>query len=167
MQLLVIRHAPAGDKVDFAQSGRADGERPLTEEGRRKMRDAAKGLARLVERLDVLASSPLLRALQTAEIVAATYDSAAIEKVAALVPGSAPADLVPWLAAQTADATVAVVGHEPHLSGLVSWLLTGATRPVVELGKGAACLLELERPAARHGILLWLAQPRALRRLGR
>jgi phosphohistidine phosphatase SixA len=62
---------------------------------------------------------------------------------------------------------VAVVGHEPDLSGLVSWLLAGAARPLVALGKGAACLLELEKPAARTATLLWLLPPRGLRRLGR
>ncbi len=167
MQLLVVRHAPAGDKIVFAQSGRPDDERPLTDEGRRKMRDGATGLRRLIERLDAIATSPLQRALETAEILAEAFDSSTLETVEALSPGSPPSELMPWLERQPAASSVAVVGHEPHLSGLVSWLLCGSTRAVVELGKGAACLLDLDKPAARQARLLWLAPPRVLRRLRR
>jgi hypothetical protein len=53
------------------------------------------------------------------------------------------------------------------LSQLVSWLLAGSTRALLEMSKGGACLLELERPAARGGTLRWLAESRTLRRLGR
>ncbi len=167
MKLLVVRHAPAGDKIEFASGGRPDAERPLTDEGRRKMRAAAAGLRRLVERLDAIASSPLERAAQTAEILASAYDSAAVETVEALAPGSPPSALVPWLERQGSSSTVAVVGHEPHLSHLVSWLLAGSTRALLEMSKGGACLLELERAAARGATLRWLVESRTLRRLGR
>jgi phosphohistidine phosphatase len=167
MQLLVVRHAPAGDKIEFAASGRPDDERPLTDEGIRKMRAAASGLGRLVERLDVIASSPLRRARQTADILVAAYDTAPLEIVDSLAPGSAPAALVPWLERQMTARVVAVVGHEPHLGGLVSWLVSGSTRSWLELGKGGACLLELERAAARGASLRWLVEARTLRRLRR
>jgi len=167
MQLLVVRHAPAGDKIEFAASGRPDDDRPLTDEGIRKMRAAASGLGRLVERLDVIASSPLRRARETADILVAAYDAAPLEIVDSLAPGSAPAALVPWLERQLAASAVAVVGHEPHLSGLVSWLVSGTTRAWLELGKGGACLLEIERAAARGATLRWLVEARTLRRLRR
>ena len=166
MQLLVVRHAPAGDKIEFAQSGKPDAERPLTEDGVRKMRAVASGLGRLVERLDVIASSSLKRALQTAEILAAAYESP-VEALEALAPGSPPAALMPWLERQAAAATLAVVGHEPHLSGLVSWLVSGSAKPWLELSKGGACLLEVEHAAARGATLLWLIDARTLRRLRR
>ncbi|HEX4469200.1 MAG TPA: phosphoglycerate mutase family protein, partial [Gemmatimonadaceae bacterium] len=70
MDLLVIRHAIAEDKERFAASGRNDDLRPLTEEGRSKMRRAAQGLRTVVGRIAHLASSPLVRARETAEIVA-------------------------------------------------------------------------------------------------
>jgi phosphohistidine phosphatase len=167
MQLLVVRHAPAGDKVEFAASGRPDGERPLTDEGVRKMRAVASGLGRLVDRLDLVATSPLRRARETAEILLAAYDSPPLETVEALAPGSPPAALMPWLEHQASSATVAVVGHEPHLSGLVSWLVAGSARPWLELSKGGACLLDVERPAARGAVLRWLIEARILRRLRR
>ncbi|MGH7674557.1 MAG: SixA phosphatase family protein, partial [Gemmatimonadales bacterium] len=73
MQLLIVRHAIAQDRDEHATSGQDDSLRSLTREGRVKMRQAAKGLHRLVKTLDVLATSPLARAAQTAEILGAEY----------------------------------------------------------------------------------------------
>ena len=73
MQLLVIRHAIAEEQEDFARSGRDDSERPLTDEGRDKMRRGIAGLRRMVSRIDLLASSQYTRARQTAELVAEGY----------------------------------------------------------------------------------------------
>jgi phosphohistidine phosphatase len=66
----VIRHAPAADRAEFAKTGKDDSERPLTDDGKTKMRRAARGLRSLVPKLDLLASSPYVRAHETAEIVA-------------------------------------------------------------------------------------------------
>ena len=71
--LLVIRHGHAGDAEEFASTGRSDDERPLSEKGVRDMPRVAKGLASLIERIDLLAASPLVRARQTAEFVATAY----------------------------------------------------------------------------------------------
>ena len=65
MNLLVIRHAIAEDKERFAASGRSDDQRPLTEEGRTKMRRGAEGVRLTSPRVTVLASSPLVRARET------------------------------------------------------------------------------------------------------
>jgi phosphohistidine phosphatase len=64
--------------------------------------------------------------------------------------------------------TAAVVGHEPHLSHFVCWLLTGRNGQFVELKKGGACLLELEQErAAAKAKLLWFLTPKQLRKLTR
>ncbi|MDE2038957.1 MAG: histidine phosphatase family protein [Elusimicrobia bacterium] len=76
MELLLMRHGPAGDSRRWLARGRADAERPLTETGRRKTRRAAEGLARLLPRLDLIASSPLLRARQTADALARLHGEA-------------------------------------------------------------------------------------------
>ena len=73
MKLLLIRHAPAELRETTAATGRDDGERPLTDRGRRRMRRTAKALPRVVPALDVLATSPLTRAAQTAAIVSKAY----------------------------------------------------------------------------------------------
>ena len=74
MQVLVVRHAIAEQREEFAPTGKDDSQRPLTHDGRRKMRRGAVGLRAVVPAIDVLATSPLLRAVQTAEILAAVYN---------------------------------------------------------------------------------------------
>src|SRR4029079_14353095 len=81
MRLLVIRHAIAEDRDEFANTGRPDGERPLTDAGRRRMRRNARGLRRLVGKFDVLATSPFTRAAETARIVADAMGIASPEVV--------------------------------------------------------------------------------------
>jgi phosphohistidine phosphatase len=169
MHLLVIRHAIAEDREVWAGTGEPDERRPLTADGRRKMRRIARGLHALVPSIGLLGASPLTRAAQTAEIVAAAYGGLDPLTIGALEPERAPSAFLSWLrdAAPGHDA-IAVVGHEPHLSGLTSWLLAerpGA--PFVTLKKGAACLLRFDgEPHAGGARLEWLLQPRQLRQLG-
>jgi phosphohistidine phosphatase len=169
MYLLVVRHAIAEDRETFAQGEQDDSLRPITKEGRTKMRQGARGLRALVPAIDLLATSPFTRALQTARIVAQEYGDIEPQQVDALVPEAKPDALLRWFAEQTDRQTVAVVGHEPHLSGLVSWLLTGRRgRTILVIKKGAACLLELaEAPAAGKAMLLWSVTPSQLRRLAK
>lgn len=167
MFLLVIRHAIAEERDDFARSGAHDDERPLTPFGRRRMRRNAQGLRRIVPRLDVLAASPLRRAQQTADVVAAAYRIDAIQTVEALRPDAHPRALLAWLATQPPDATVAVVGHEPHVGRLVSWCLSGLDDSAVVFKKGGAALVEFTmKPAARKGLLHWHVTPAQLRAMG-
>ena len=173
MNLLVIRHAIAEDKDAFAASGRSDDQRPLTEEGRSKMRRAAEGLRLTCPRVGVLASSPLLRARETADIVAPAFRIRRVEIVEALRPDRPFEELGVWLRRRIgpngggdADATIAVVGHEPHLSGLVTWLMSGGSESRMELKKGGACLLRFDRePARGEAILRWALTPSQLRKL--
>ena len=168
MNLLVIRHAIAEDKELFALTGRSDDLRPLTAEGRSKMRRASKGLRELVSAPGLVATSPLVRARETAEIVAAAFGVTRIETVDALRPESSYDDLVAWLGTRSAEdgQLTALVGHEPHLGGLVTWLMTGSAQSRVELKKGAACLLAFDgAPSRGEGTLRWLATPSVLRSL--
>jgi phosphohistidine phosphatase len=166
MQLLVIRHAIAEERDDWAFTGRPDSERPLTREGRRKMKKGAAALRALVPRLDSLASSPLERAADTAAIVAREYDDMEVELLPELSPQRVADDLLPWLRSRDPGACVAVVGHEPGLGCLVGWLLTGRHESFVELKKGAACLLEFDDPpAAGNATLVWALAPGQLRKL--
>jgi phosphohistidine phosphatase len=167
MKLLVVRHGPAEDREAFAATGQPDDLRPLTQRGRRRTKRAARGLDTLVVGIDVLASSPLTRARQTAELLGERLGGGEIVTLPELAP-DAPADaLVPWLEQQTAEGVVALVGHEPHLGFLVGWLLTGRHDSFVELRKGGACLLEFDGAvAAGDAMLVWALAPRHLRALG-
>jgi len=166
MELLVIRHADAGDAAAFAKSGRPDDERPLSPEGRKKMHQAARGLRGIVPDIAVLATSPLVRARQTADIVAEEFGGLRIDTVPALRPTQPPAALAEWLARHRSDGVVAAVGHEPHLSETVGWLLTGEARSLIELKKGAACLLASDGWGPGAAVLRWALQPGQLRALG-
>ena len=166
MRLLVIRHGIAEDRDAFAATGKPDELRPLTNEGRKKMRRAAAGLTEIVGRIDVLAASPLTRAAQTAEIVAMEYGEPPIETVDALAPDRRPDELLPWLRARDPGTVAAVVGHEPHLGFLVGWLLTGRNDSFVEMKKGGAALLQFDdAPTGGNALLRWSVPPKLLRML--
>ena len=86
MKLLLVRHAIAEDRREFEATGRDDALRPLTAEGREKMREAALGLRTVVPSIDVLATSPLVRAADTAGIIARCYQGLATTTLEELRP---------------------------------------------------------------------------------
>lgn len=166
MKLLIIRHGIAAEREVFGKSGEPDEKRPLTAEGRRKMQRGAEGLHLLVPQVDLIAASPLLRAQQTAAIVAKEYGMGIGETTAVLTPDAPLGKFVTWIGAHAKKDVVAVVGHEPQLSMLATWLLTGLDDSRIVLKKGGACLLELAtRPRRAAAVLLWLQTPGALRQI--
>lgn len=167
MQLLIIRHAIAEEREDFAKKGEGDDDRPLTAFGKRRMQRNAQGLRRIASHIEVLAASPLVRAQQTARIVAEEYRIRDIQTVDALRPDRRSRELITWLSKQDADATIAVVGHEPHLGTLITWCVSGVERPGLTLKKGGVALVEFEgKPGPGKGALGWLLTPAQLRALG-
>lgn len=165
MRLLLIRHAIAEEREDFARTGKDDRLRPLTDEGRKKMKQAARGLRALVPEIDLLATSPLTRAAQTGAILDTVYGGLDVVEIEELSPETTPEGLLRWLRKQKGD-VVAAVGHEPSLSQILGWLLTGTDRRLFAFRKGGACLLELgEEPAGGTATLLWALTPAQLRTL--
>jgi phosphohistidine phosphatase len=165
MQLLVIRHAIAEEREDFARTGRDDRLRPLTDEGRKKMKQGARGLRGLVPEIDLLATSPLTRAAQTGAILDAVYGGLSEVEIDELSPDAAPVDFLRWLRKQKAEC-IAVVGHEPSISLILSWLLTGSERRIFSFRKGGACLIEFAgEVGAGTATLLWALTPGQLREL--
>jgi phosphohistidine phosphatase len=166
MQLLLIRHAIAEDRAEFARTGQSDYYRPLTERGRDRMARGAAGLQSLVPDLDVLVTSPLTRAEQTARIVAEAYGGIPIEHSDALATGDGR-DFLEWLGEGDPADVVAAVGHEPHISGWATWMLTGGRHDFAIVKKGSAMLLEFEGEAKPGTAWLhWFLAPSQLRRLG-
>jgi phosphohistidine phosphatase len=165
MELLVIRH-DLPEPRDSTAGAPADAERPLSPAGRTRARRAARALARLVGKLDVIASSGLQRADETALAIAREFGGLGVERVDALAPGAKPQALADWLRGLDGAGTVAIVGHEPGLSTLVTWLVSGLSKAWLELGKGGACLVEIPgRIAPGEARLVWLLRPGQLRRL--
>ncbi len=120
MKLYVMRHGPA---EDFAASGR-DGDRALTTSGRDRVRAVARLLRDKDEAPRVIVSSPLVRALQTAEIVAAELGVDSVETAHELAPGGDAATLARAMLSDDRKRPL-VVGHEPDLSTLIMTLLDG------------------------------------------
>ncbi|HEY2291027.1 MAG TPA: histidine phosphatase family protein [Thermoanaerobaculia bacterium] len=165
MKLLLIRHAIAEEREDFAKTGKDDRLRPLTEEGRKKMKQVARGLQEIVPEIDLLATSPLTRAAQTGAIVDSVYGGLKEVEIAELSPGSTPNDFLRWLRKQKAGC-IAAVGHEPSISLILSWLLTGSERRIFSFRKGGACLLDFpDEIGAGTATLLWALTPAQLREL--
>src|SRR5579884_2605640 len=167
MELLVIRHGIAEDKAVFATTGQTDDLRPLTAEGREKMARGARGLRAIAPKISLLVTSPLVRARETAEIVAAAYGIPIGETTDVLRPDASFDDFAMWLTGRTNCPVVAVTGHEPHLSGLITWLMCGGESSRVDLKKGAVVMLSFEAKPARGGArLCWALAPKQLRMLG-
>ena len=164
MEIVFLRHAPAGEKEDWARSGRPDSERPLTMDGRKRAREAAKGLAAFLETVDLVATSPWARAKETAEFTAKAFGVPLVE-TNYLLPHRSPASLAGWLSGLDGHRVI-LVGHEPHLSKVISWLLAGpSARSLISLKKAQALLLETKKAAAGSAVLVWSLPPRVLRSL--
>src|SRR5262249_50908260 len=138
---VLVRHAIAAER-DF-QQWPDDRDRPLTEEGEERMRRAARGLGRIVPEVDVIFASPLARAWRTAEILHEEIGWPMPEAWSQLDPERSPAQAVLSLVPHQEANRVALVGHEPNLSEIASYLLTGDGHRGVDLEMkkgGVACL---------------------------
>jgi phosphohistidine phosphatase len=168
MRILLVRHAIAEDR-DPAAGGaaRQDRARKLTEDGRKKFKKAAEALAELVPDLALIATSPYARARETAELLARAWsEPPVVSDLADLSPEGENAGVVKFAAAQKSLPALALVGHEPNLSALAGYLLTGRERSLIEMRKGGACLLDLPGRLTPGGaVLLWHLAPGMLREL--
>ena len=160
----LVRHAVAADRGDEWPD---DAERPVTHAGAARMRRVVNGLRAMGVKVDVVATSPLVRAVETADVlVAGLKPVPAIQVLPVLAPGGTPAKVVDALAAIEAERGLAIVGHEPGLGELAAWLI-GARTPL-RFKKGGVCRIDLTGPATgRAGQLVWMATPKMLRAVGR
>jgi phosphohistidine phosphatase len=159
MELYLLRH---GIAADVGPKGSGDAGRPLTEEGIARMREAAHGLQRLGLQLDMLLSSPLVRARQTAEIIGQALNIEP-QLAAALAPGCGLAQLRDLLGQHRGAQRVMIVGHEPDFSELTG-ALTGGSR--VQFKKGGLARVDAVVAEQGAGVLAWLLAPRVLRMIG-
>lgn len=163
-RLYLMRH---GDAVPRSEDATGDSKRPLTPDGKRKMKEIARGLVRLGATVDWIVSSPLVRAVETAEIVAGALEPGArIDQCDALRPGGSPEALISFLAAQPRRARVLAVGHEPSLSEFAARLTGGGRHMRLAFKKGGCCLIAFDEfPPGSPGTLHWWLTPRILRRI--
>jgi phosphohistidine phosphatase len=168
VNLLVIRHAAAEKRKDDPEASQDESTRPLAPKGRKRMERAARGLKALLPGLTALATSPATRAVQTAEIIAAAYGEVVPLHLDSLAAGGDRRAVLSWIQMQRDDATVAVVGHEPDLSVMISWLLSSPDRSFVRLKRGGACLLTWRtHVTAGDADLVWLLTNAQLRKFAK
>jgi phosphohistidine phosphatase len=162
--LYLVRHAIAAERGDKWPD---DTKRPLTHKGRARMREGVAGLQALGVKLDLVLTSPLVRARQTADILVEELDSSPdLEVTDTLAPDQKPADVASAIGAHVRCNAIALVGHEPDLGALAAWLI-GAKEPL-EFRKGGVCLIEAPvLPPGRNCRLIWFATPKMLRALGK
>jgi phosphohistidine phosphatase len=159
-EIYLVRHGVAENRGDAWPD---DAKRPLTDEGMARMRKSARGLARLGIAFDVVLSSPLVRAKQTAEIVAAGVSPRpSIVVVDSLSPGGGFSAIAADLAKHAKKTRIALVGHEPGIGELAARLI--GSRHAIEFKKGAVCRIDLDAlPPHGPGNLRWLLTPRMMR----
>ena len=155
--LYVVRHAWAEDSA----SDGTDASRRLTKKGRRRFADMTERLRKAGMEVDLVATSPLVRARETAEILAAAFDpQPRVVVIDALAPGADWPGLVEWTIHQDA-ARVAWVGHMPCVSRLVA-LTIGDGTASIRLQKGAVASIRLDDGPGQPGELDWLARAAVL-----
>ena len=164
MQTILLRHAIAAphDAVRYPD----DGERPLTPHGRERMERAARGLKALEGRFDLILTSPLLRAVDTARIVARAFrPSLDVKVLKPLAPGGGAGGVIAGLSALPANASVLLVGHEPDLTRLAgAFVLEHRDALRADFKKGGVCRIDFDdAPRLGDGRLIYLLPPRVLR----
>ena len=159
MNLYIVRHAIAVERGTPGYED--DSQRPLTEPGRKKMKKITRGLERLGVQPDVILTSPYVRARDTAKILADRYDMT--DKIffsENLIPPGNFESLVFEIHEKYDLANVALVGHEPMLSSLISWLTTGDTAARITLKKGGVAFLSSDSlHQDGRATLEWLLTP--------
>ena len=153
MQLCFLRHGEA----DWPHWTRPDDERPLTDFGKKEVRQVAKFLNRLKVKPNLVVSSPLPRALQTAE-VAAEQLKTKLRQDEALEPGFGISELRTLLK-RHGSKVLMLVGHEPDFTSVIS-ALTGAS---LKLSKAGVAVVDID-PETEKGRLLWLFPPKVSRK---
>lgn len=163
LELYLVRHAVAAERGPRYPDDRL---RPLTPAGTRKFAESVPGLLEMDVVIDFVLTSPLVRARETAQILAAGLKpKPAIAEVEALSPGGRAQAIADAIKTHTKRyRRLALVGHEPDLGELAARLL--GARGNVEFKKGAVCLIEVDGATPNGpGTLRWMLTPKALRAL--
>lgn len=170
MFLYIVRHAIAEERDEFAKKKLEDSLRPLTIKGKKRMQKIISKLKTELKELDLVVTSPFVRAKQTAVLISDMVGKPKVIESAELVPHAAPQAFVRWLKSEgKSKKRVLIVGHEPHLSSLVSYILSGKEgESFIELKKSSIALIEtgsFEELTPSKASLLWLISPKLVEKL--
>lgn len=166
MNLYIIRHAIAVE--EGTPEYEEDSQRPLTDKGKKKMRQIAKGLRALGVDFDLILSSPYVRARETAEILADVFKTRkSVEMSENLVPMGDPDLLIAEMNEKYSVDSIALVGHEPQLTHLIGLLVSANAVVDITLKKGGVCCLAADDlHHKRKAALEWLLTPGILVEIG-
>jgi phosphohistidine phosphatase len=165
VELYLVRHAIAAERDQTRWPD--DGERPLTPEGEARFRAAARGLKRIAPTVELVLSSPMVRAWRTAEILTEEAGWPEPEPEPTLEAGQRVTRAVGALRGHADHQSMALVGHEPNLSELAAHLIAGAEDDLaIEVKKGGVICIALDgAPRRNAGWLRWSLSPKVLRAL--
>ena len=166
MDCMLLRHGIAVAREEWEGK---DVDRPLTEKGKRRVREVAAGLRRLDVRPTVIYASPARRAVETAQLLHGLLARSSLMQLRdELLPGAPPAKVISLLQDLPPESCVICIGHEPQLGMAASVLLSGRTSASFPLKKAGACLIELSIPAKPgRGVLRWWLPSDQLRAMGK
>lgn len=158
-RIVLVRHGMA----EQAEEGMSDMARALTCKGRHKSDKTGRGLSALLGSVDLLACSPLLRAVQTADMLDEHLHVSRREETRLLEPSADPTAVLERLNTEPEIEMAVLVGHEPQLSSIAALALTGEPQGFLAFSKAGACLLEFEDAVAPHsGVMRWFMAPSQL-----
>lgn len=163
LELYLIRHGVAAQRGEEYPD---DSKRPLTSDGIARLRKEAKGLDALNVTFDVILSSPLVRARQTADVFADVMKGKPpVQTMEALTPAESPAAVIQELGRHMRKTSIALVGHEPNMGELAAHLI--GSKVAVPFKKGGICRIDFSVfPPKGKGQIVWFLPPRVLRKLG-
>ena len=162
MDLLVLRHGEAGRGSALP----GDSKRTLTTEGKQEIADLSNGMKSLDVKLDVVYTSPLLRAKQTAEIVAKSLKfKGKIEELDSLKPEGSKLEFYSVLSKLKQDSVVLVVGHEPYLSDMIGEAISQSGCRINLKKAGLARIKVISTLPKIKGELRWLLTPKHLKKI--
>jgi phosphohistidine phosphatase len=166
MNLFILRHGLASDPgEDGLPKNLSDAQRPLSAKGKQKLWTITEAMRAQDLKFNVVLSSPLLRARQSAQIVTEALElRRKLVLTDHLAPGGSPRQLLAELNELGARAkNILLVGHEPYLTKLISLLITGHDTAAIDLRKGSLAKLEVQHLGyGRCATLAWLLTPKQM-----
>lgn len=164
MDLIIVRHGEAGKRIPVTSR---DAERTLTVSGKEEVKEVAESIAELKLNIDVIATSPLKRSLETAQIIAKELGRLRdVEQWEELKPEGDQKVLYRRLSKMKQDTSVLVVGHEPYLSNMICELISGKRDARITLKKAGLAKVEVSSLLpSPSGELRWLLTPRLLKKV--
>ena len=162
MEIYILRHGEA----EMREAGHSDGERKLTAYGKRDLKAVLKVARKLGVVPQVILTSPLRRAQETAKIAAEILHSKHVVETKSLVPDASPELVWKEIGAQQKVDSILIAGHNPHLGSLTAMLLEAAL--MVDLKKGALVRITTQsRLGPPRGVLKWMITPKVAKILAK